>query len=204
MRSIVVLGLSLVGLVGCATYRDDLARGQHYYDANQYDNALSVWRMLERDWDSLDHAEQARYAYLRGMTDYHMGYRADARHWLALSDAIVQKHPGGLDAQATAQLSQALTQLNEAVYRGGPATSPVAAGTELTNETPSASAKLSSTTPPAPVSEASVPQTKSVTTPQKANAAPAAPKAAASTTAPAVPKSAPSPDEPPPIPEPSH
>ena len=211
MRSIAVLGFSLVGLIGCATYRDDLSRGQHYYDLNQYDNALSVWRMLERDWDSLDYAEQARYAYLRGMTDYRMGYRADARHWLALSEAIVAKHPGGLDAQATAQLNQALTQLNEAVYRGGPATSPVAAGTELTNETPSAPAPLSSAAPPVTttVNDARVPPTKVVSAPQKAksdatSAAPTAPKAAAAGSAPAVPKAAPSPDEPPPIPEPSH
>ncbi len=209
MRSIVLLGFSLVGLIGCATYRDDLARGQHYFDVNQYDNALSVWRMLERDWDSLDYAEQSRYAYLRGMTDYRMGYRADARHWLALSEAIVEKHPGGLDAQTTAQLNQALTQLNEAVYRGGPATSPVAAGTELTNETPSAPAALSGTAPATTVSDAPVPPTKAVPAPQKPKAAAAStalatPKADAAASATAAPKAAPSLNEPPPIPEPSH
>lgn len=206
MRSIVVLGFSLVGLIGCATYRDDLARGQHYYDVNQYDNALSVWRMLERDWDSLDYAEQSRYAYLRGMTDYRMGYRADARHWLALSAAIVEKHPGSLDAPATAQLNQALTQLNEAVYRGGPATSPVAAGTELTNEAPSAAATLSSAAPASTPNDTPVPPTHTASEPQKPKAAatnptPVAPKA---TAVPAAPKAAPSPNEPPPIPETSH
>jgi hypothetical protein len=210
MRSIVVLGFSLVGLIGCATYRDDLARGQHYYDMNQYDNALSVWRMLERDWDSLDYADQCRYAYLRGMTDYRMGYRADARHWLALSAAIVEKHPGGLDAQATAELNQKLTQLNDAVYGGGPATSPVAAGVELTNETPSATATFSGAAPATTtVNDTTIPPTKVVPAPQKpksdaTSATPTAPKAAAAATTPAAPKAAPFPAEPPPIPEPSH
>ena len=133
------------------------------------------------------------------MTDYRMGYRADARHWLALSAAIVERHPGGLDGQATAQLNQALTQLNEAVYRGGPATSPVAAGTELTNETPSSSAALSSAAPTTTTvnNDANVTPTKVVSAPQK-------PKSDATSVAPAAPKAAPSPDEPPPIPEPSH
>jgi hypothetical protein len=158
MRCIALLGLSLACLVGCATYRDDLARGQHYYDLSQYDHALSVWRMLERDWDSLDDAEQSRYAYLRGMTDYRMGYRADARHWLALSRAIIEKHPGGLDAQSIAQLDQALTQLNDAVYRAGPPPNPTAAGRELTNEPPAPSASSTPTTaailPPVPSASA--------------------------------------------------
>jgi hypothetical protein len=145
MRCIVLLGLSLVGLVGCATYRDDLARGQHYYDLNQYDNALSIWRLLERDWDSLDPAEQSRYAYLRGMTDYRMGYRADSRHWLANAKAISDKHPGGLDASALAQTEKILTELNNAQYQMGMPTSPIAAGMELTNVAPT----------PAPPPEAS-------------------------------------------------
>jgi hypothetical protein len=145
MRCIVLLGLSLVGLVGCATYRDDLARGQHYYDLSQYDNALSMWRLLENDWDSLDPAEQSRYAYLRGMTDYRMGYRADARHWLSIAKAISEKHPGGLDAAALAQTEKLLTELNNAQYQMGAPTSPVAAGMELTNVAPT----------PAPPPEAS-------------------------------------------------
>ena len=133
MRYRVLLGLCFATVVGCATYHDDLERGQHYYDLNQYNDALSVWRMLEIDWDSLTYAEQTRYAYLRGMTDYRMGYRADARHWLATSKAVEQRHPGGLDAQSSAQLEQALTELNAAVYAMGPPPSAAATGVELSN-----------------------------------------------------------------------
>jgi hypothetical protein len=144
MRCTVLIALILVGVMGCATYRDDLARGQNYYNLSQYDNALSVWRILERDWDSLEPGEQARYAYFRGMTDYRMGYRADARHWLAISKAVNEKHPGGLDSSALNQLEQVLGPLNEAVYSAGPPTSAVAAGRELTNEAPPVAASAAS------------------------------------------------------------
>lgn len=130
-----LIGCCVASLVGCATYHDDLVRGQHYYDLNQYNDALAVWRILEIDWDSLTYAEQSRYAYLRGMTDYRMGFRADARHWLSISKAVEQKHPGGLDAQATGQLTQVLTELNTAVYAMGPPPSAVATGVELPNVT---------------------------------------------------------------------
>ncbi len=152
MRSIALLYLSAAGLIACATYREDLARGQQYYARNQYEHALSVWRMLERDWDSLEVAEQSRYAFLRGMTDFRMGYRADARHWLAVSRVIAEKHSGALDAQSIAELNRALAELNEAVYGAGPPTSPAAAGRELMNEVPApaGSSRLSGTLPPQP------------------------------------------------------
>ncbi|HEY3664868.1 MAG TPA: hypothetical protein VGL19_02665, partial [Polyangiaceae bacterium] len=80
------LTLSLsVGLAGCATYREDLNRGQRMYEENQYENALAIWRGLEDDSDSLTFNDQARYAYLRGMTDYRLSFRADSRHWLAIA-----------------------------------------------------------------------------------------------------------------------
>jgi hypothetical protein len=133
MRFGVSLALCLASLVGCATYHDDLVRGQHYFDSNQYHDALAIWRVLETDWDSLTVAEQARYSYLRGMTDYRMGFRADARHWLAVSKAVEQQHPGGLDVQSSSQLEQVLSELNTAVYAMGPPTSANATGVELAN-----------------------------------------------------------------------
>jgi hypothetical protein len=102
---------------GCATYRDDLARGQRLYVEAHYDQALAIWRVLESDQDSLSAAERAHYAYLRGMTDYRLGMRADARHWLALAKVNNERYPGGLDADATQQLEVALSELNEETYR---------------------------------------------------------------------------------------
>ncbi len=179
MRKSALLGCCLAALVGCATYHDDLARGQHYYDLNQYNDALAVWRILEVDWDSLTYPEQARYSYLRGMTDYRMGFRADCRHWLAISKAIEQRHPGGLDAQAVAQLDQVLTELNAAVYAMGPPPSAVATGVELTNVTANLDVPattqaqpMQSPVPVAPVAPAALPNTSAAPPPTNA-AAPA-------------------------------
>jgi hypothetical protein len=111
---------SLLMASGCATYRDDLSRGQRMYLDTHYDQALAIWRVLESDLDSLAPAEQSRYAYLRGMTDYRLGFRADARHWLAVARANNEAHPGGLDADASPQLERILDELNKEVYAALP------------------------------------------------------------------------------------
>ncbi len=107
-----------VSVVGCATYREDLNRGQRLYEENEYEHALAIWRELESDRDSLDFMDQARYAYLRGMTDYRLGFRPDARHWLAIAKAIEEEHPGGLRAQWKDRLASSLKDLNKDVYGG--------------------------------------------------------------------------------------
>jgi hypothetical protein len=109
---------------GCATYRDDLNRGQHMYLDTHYDQALALWRVLESDLDSLTPAEQSRYLYLRGMTDYRLNLRADARHWLAVAKASELAHPGGLDAAANAQIDAILSELNQEVYASLPGPDP--------------------------------------------------------------------------------
>lgn len=113
-------GLLLAVLLGaCATYREDLNRGQRLYDENQYERALALFRNLERDTDSLSVNDRARYAYLRGMTDYRLGFRSDARHWLAIARATEQQHPGGLSPEWNERLSQSLDELNQEVYGTG-------------------------------------------------------------------------------------
>ena len=120
MRFVAPLLLALcVG--ACATYREDLNRGQRLYEENEYEHALGIWRTLEPDMDSLDLMDQARYAYLRGMTDYRLSFRTDARHWLAIAKAINDEHPGGLTQQWKDRLGQALDDLNKDVYGGADA-----------------------------------------------------------------------------------
>ena len=111
--------LGLAGLTSCATYREDLNRGQRMYEENQYENALAIWRGLEDDSDSLSMNDQERYAYLRGMTDYRLSFRADSRHWLAIAKATEAAHPGGLSGEWKERLEQSLTDLNQDVYGGG-------------------------------------------------------------------------------------
>lgn len=120
-RGWVLLGM-LVGLAtvptlnGCNTYQDHLNRGQRYYDENEYEKALAIWRALEQDSDSFDEQQYARYAYLRGMTDYRLGYRPHARHWLAIALAIEKKYPGGLEDDWKRRADEALEDLNKDVY----------------------------------------------------------------------------------------
>ena len=114
----------LVLVTGCATYRDDLNRGQRMYLDTHYDRALAIWRTLEADLDALSPAEQTRYEYLRGMTDYRLGLRADARHWLAIARANDEAHPGGLDADARAQMARILDELNRETYAALPGPDP--------------------------------------------------------------------------------
>jgi hypothetical protein len=111
----------VVWVGGCATYQDDLNRGQQFYEQNHYDEALSTWRTLESDVDSLEAADQARYAYLRGMTDYRLGFRTDARHWLGLADAVIQRNPTALNDDWRNRLNEALADLNAEVWKVTPA-----------------------------------------------------------------------------------
>src|SRR6188768_1721484 len=102
-----LLALAL-GSTACVTYREDLNRGQRMYEENRYEHALALWRGLERDADSLSETDQARYAYFRGMTDYRLGFRAEARHWLAIAKATDQAHAGGLRAEWQERMEQSL------------------------------------------------------------------------------------------------
>src|SRR6202167_3721562 len=95
-----LLGLLAVALpvvvASCQTYQDDLTRSQRAFEQNEHEHALAILRQLEPDTLHLAVNEQAQYFYLRGMTDYRIGYRVDARHWLALAQTLEEKVPGVL------------------------------------------------------------------------------------------------------------
>jgi hypothetical protein len=120
MRSVLAVLAALVCACACASYREDLNRGQRLYDESQYERALSIFRVLEADQDSLSAADRARYFYLRGMTDYRLGFRRDARHWLALAKATEHEHPGGLTSEWRERTERYLGELNREVYGLGP------------------------------------------------------------------------------------
>ena len=87
-----VLSLAMpLSLVACATYQHDLARSQKAFEQNQHERALAILRALEIASSSqLTPSERAHYAYLRGMTDYRIGYRSAARHWLSVARSILK------------------------------------------------------------------------------------------------------------------
>jgi hypothetical protein len=103
----------------CSTYSDDLARSQHAFEENQHETALAIQRMLELDTSHLDTTEQAHYAYLRGMTDFRIGYKADARHYLAVAKAMDEKTPGIIPPDWRTRLDQSLAELDAQVWTAG-------------------------------------------------------------------------------------
>lgn len=116
-------GVLLFALVmlgsACSTYRDQLARGQRAFEQNDHDRTLAILRDLEPEMKRLSVPEQASYAYLRGMSDYRIGYRADARHWLSLAKAYEDHSPGVLPADWKTRTNEALDELNGVVYAHG-------------------------------------------------------------------------------------
>jgi len=106
-------------LAACATYREQLVRTQQAFDANDHDRTMALLRDLEPDLTRLPTSEQAHYAYLRGMTDYRVGHRQDARHWLALAKAFDEASPGTLPADWKHRTNEALEEMNGIVYADG-------------------------------------------------------------------------------------
>jgi hypothetical protein len=114
-----VAALVSLPLAACATYQDELASGQRAFEASEHDRALAIFRVLEPDAVQLSVPDRARYAYLRGMTDFRIGYQAEARHWLSMAAAIEQQAPGSLPDDWNKRLADSLKELNEAVYTAG-------------------------------------------------------------------------------------
>jgi hypothetical protein len=115
----VVASLLLLTASSCATYRDQLGRAQHAFEDNDHDRTLAILRNLEPDVRRLSMPEQAEYAYLRGMTDYRVGYKPDARHWLSISKAYEDHSPGVLPADWKTRINEALEDLDNTVYTAG-------------------------------------------------------------------------------------
>jgi hypothetical protein len=121
---------AIVSLASCVTYAEELNRGQRHFQGNEYEQALAIWRVLERDIDSLPPGDRARYAYFRGMTDYRMSLRDDARHWLAMARAYDQAVPGGLEEAWRERMKEALKDLEGDVHGDGPVARAADAGTD--------------------------------------------------------------------------
>lgn len=109
----------LLGAAACNTYADELSRGQRAFEESEHERALAIFRALEPDVERLAPNDRAHYAYLRGMTDYRIGYKAESRHWLSLAAAIEKQYPGSLPSGWGKRMAEALKDLDDAVYSGG-------------------------------------------------------------------------------------
>jgi hypothetical protein len=111
--SVVVCG-SL--FLGCQNYGDQVQRAQSYYERNQYEVALSVVRDMEAHRDSLTEVERVRYCYVRGMTDFRLGYSDDARYWLGLAKVSLKHAPSALNEDERSRVDESLDELNRPIY----------------------------------------------------------------------------------------
>lgn len=109
----------VLALVQCSTYSDCLGRGRKAFDAGEHERALAIFRSMQNDIGELSMPERALYGYLRGMTDYRIGYHAEARHWLALAAETEKETPGSLPPDMSKRLVETLSDLNEQVYEQG-------------------------------------------------------------------------------------
>lgn len=119
MRRAALVVLTILFASGCATYHDDLVRGERAFEDNQHEQALAIFRSLELETSHLDAPERARYYYLRGMTDYRVGYKADARHWLMLAQASEKATPGTLPDDWKQRMGDAMNELDGQVFDQG-------------------------------------------------------------------------------------
>jgi hypothetical protein len=125
MRSRLVLALTLLALPvvplvsGCNTYANNLARSREAYEQNQHERALAILRALEPDENHLTDPELTEYAYLRGMTDYRIGYLQDARHWLLVAKELDKANPKALNEDWKGRMTSAVDELNAKVFNEG-------------------------------------------------------------------------------------
>jgi hypothetical protein len=119
VRQAFAVALLVALSTACNTYRDQLVRSQRTFEQNEHEKTLGLLRSFENDVTKLSTPEQAQYAYLRGMTDYRIGHRNDARHWLAIARAYDEATTGMLPTDWKARMTEALDELNNVVYEGG-------------------------------------------------------------------------------------
>jgi hypothetical protein len=114
----VLLGGALAPLTACTIYEQDLQRSEEHFQHDEHEKALANLRALEPEWASFSTRDQARYAYLRGMTDVRLGFINDARHWLAVAQQLDKEHPGALLEKERKATDDKLASLNEIVWAG--------------------------------------------------------------------------------------
>jgi hypothetical protein len=105
------VAVAVVGLLACASLRDDLLRAESAFDAARYDDALVWLEDLERDTAEMDIDQRSRFYYLRGMTAYRLGKRPDALHYLALAREVAGPRHQGLRTEWGRQMERVLEEL---------------------------------------------------------------------------------------------
>ncbi len=96
---------------GCAALSDDMRRAETSYETARYEDALVWLTDLEDDAPSMDLEMRARFYYLRGMTEYRLGHRAYALHYLAVAREVAGDGGAGLRPEWRQIMDRTLEEL---------------------------------------------------------------------------------------------
>ncbi|MCS6799068.1 MAG: hypothetical protein NZ898_11155 [Myxococcota bacterium] len=98
---------------GCATLRDELRYAEDAHARAHYDHAQVWLAALEEDVPEMTPGQRASYFYLRGMTAFRLGRRADALHYLALARETSGEpgQPGALREDWRTSMERTLAEL---------------------------------------------------------------------------------------------
>ena len=72
-------------LSACATYASELQKAQSAYEDARYERVITWLDELETHSPELDRGDRAKLYYLRGMSEFRLGRKTNARHYLALA-----------------------------------------------------------------------------------------------------------------------
>lgn len=106
-----VVACSAAVVSGCTALADDMRRAEQAYESARYEDALTWLSDLEDDIGAMDPETGARYYYLRGMTEYRLGHRADALHYLAVAREAAGDQGAGLRPEWRQIMDRTLEEL---------------------------------------------------------------------------------------------
>lgn len=110
MRRPLAVLLAIV-LGGCAATASEMRRAEEAYEQARFDAARTWLVDLEDRAPSMDDAMRARYFYLRGMSEYRVGNRLAALHYLAVARELTGERARGLREEQQQLLAGTLEEL---------------------------------------------------------------------------------------------
>jgi len=111
LRSRLAIVLVSLALGACGAASAELRRAEQSYEQARYENALSWLADLEPNAPNLGRDERARYFYVRGMTEYRLGHRPEALHYLAVAREVSGEDSNGLRPEQRDLMTRTLAEL---------------------------------------------------------------------------------------------
>jgi hypothetical protein len=105
------IAIAALLMLGCAQLPDEMRRAEAEFEDARYENTLIWLTDLEDDAPGMDQEMRARYFYLRGMTEYRLGHRQDALHYLAVAREVAGDEGTGLRPEWRQMMDRTLTEL---------------------------------------------------------------------------------------------